>query len=124
MEETVPANGDDKRKSNKQMRRLFLFALVQQVRLLWPILSGIVLAMAGTGVVIGRIEDWRIGEALYFTFVTGLTIGYGDVTPKHFAGRLLALMIGFAGIVLTGLIAAISVRALAAAGEAIANPEQ
>ena len=98
------------------MRRLFLLALVRQVRLLWPILSGIVLAMAAAGVVIGRIEGWRIGEALYFTFVTGLTIGYGDLTPKHLAGRLLALMIGLAGIVLTGLVAAISVQALRAAG--------
>jgi len=68
--------------------------------------------MAGTGVIVGRIEGWRLDEALYFTFVTGLTIGYGDVTPKHLAGRLLALTIGFAGIVLTGLIAAISVQAL------------
>ncbi len=105
----------DRRRSTGQMRRLFLVALVQQVRLLWPILSGVVLAMAGTGLAIGRIEGWRIGEALYFTFVTGLTIGYGDVTPKHLAGRLLALMIGVAGVMLTGLIAAISVQALGAA---------
>src|SRR5262245_46895015 len=124
MEEAVPANANGKRASNRQMRRQFLLALVRQVRLLWPILSGLVLAMAGTGVVIGRIEGWRIDDALYFTFVTGLTIGYGDVTPKHLAGRLLALIIGFAGIVLTGLVAAISVRALATAGNAEANPEE
>ncbi len=74
--------------------------------------------MAVTGIAIGRIEGWRIGEALYFTFVTGLTIGYGDLTPKHFAGRLLALFIGVAGVVLTGLIAAISVQALGAVGAA------
>jgi hypothetical protein len=65
--------------------------------------------------VIGRIEDWRITDALYFTFVTGLTIGYGDLTPKHFSARLLAISIGFAGIVLTGLVAAVSVQALRAA---------
>ena len=70
--------------------------------------------MAGCGVIIGRIEGWHIGESLYFTFVTGLTIGYGDLTPKHVAARLLALVIGFAGIVLTGLVAAISVQALKA----------
>lgn len=111
----MPADVGDKRGSTRQMRRLFLFALAQQIRLLWPILSGVVLAMAGTGLAIGRIEGWRIGEALYFTFVTGLTIGYGDVTPKHLVGRLLALIIGVAGVVLTGLIAAISVQALGVA---------
>jgi hypothetical protein len=99
------------------MRRRFLVALLAQARLLWPILSGLMLAMAAIGTIIGRIEDWGFGESLYFTYVTGLTIGYGDVTPKHIAGRLLALLIGLSGIVLTGLIAAISVQALREADE-------
>lgn len=80
--------------------------------MLWPIFSGILIVMVGSGIVISRIEDWRIGEALYFTLVTGLTIGYGDLTPKHVLGRILALVIGFSGIVLTGIIAAVSVQAL------------
>ena len=70
--------------------------------------------MVGPGLLIGFIERWRVEDALYFTFVTGLTIGYGDLTPRHVASRLLAVMIGFAGIVLTGLVAAISVEALRA----------
>ena len=97
-----------------QQRRLFFKAFVRQVRVLWPILSGVLIIMAGAGIVVGRIEDWRIDESLYFTFVTGLTIRYGDVTPKHLSARILALMIGLLGIVLTGLIAAISVQALRA----------
>ena len=72
--------------------------------------------MVGSGLAIWRIEDWRIDEALYFTFVTGLTIGYGDFTPKHLSARLLALVIGSAGIVLTGVVAAVTVQALSAAG--------
>ena len=96
------------------MRRLFFMALVQQLRVVWPILSGILLVMVGSGLAIWRIESWRIDEAFYFTFVTGLTIGYGDFTPKHVSARLLSLLIGFAGIVLTGLVAAVSVEALKA----------
>ncbi|PKA44803.1 Ion channel [Rhizobium sullae] len=96
----------------KQMRRLFFIALVQQLRVIWPILSGIISVMVGSGLAIWRIENWRIDEALYFTFVTGLTIGYGDFTPKHVAARVLALVIGFAGIVLTGIVAAVTVKAL------------
>src|SRR5262245_60205046 len=98
----------------RQMRRLFFMALVQQLRVVWPILSGILMVMIGSGLVVWRVEGWRIDEALYFTFVTGLTIGYGDLTPKHLLARLLSLVIGFSGIVLTGLIAAISVQALKA----------
>jgi hypothetical protein len=44
--------------------------------------------------------------------VTGLTIGYGDLAPHHVVSRLLAVAIGFAGIVLTGLVAAVIVQAL------------
>ncbi|MFS8113045.1 potassium channel family protein [Rhizobium jaguaris] len=96
------------------MRRLFFRALLQQLRVVWPILSGVITVMVGCGLVIWRIEDWRLDEALYFTFVTGLTIGYGDFSPKHVSARVLALVIGFAGIVLTGLVAAVAVRALSA----------
>jgi len=44
--------------------------------------------------------------------VTGLTIGYGDLVPKHELSRILAIAIGFAGIVMAGLIAAVGVQAL------------
>jgi len=87
---------------------------MRQMQVIWPILSGVLVVMAGLGLLIGRIEDWRIGDALYFTFVTGLTIGYGDFTPRHLSSRVLALFIGLAGIVLTGLVAAVSVQALRA----------
>lgn len=103
------------RSSAKRMRRLFFAELFAQIRILWPIVSGILVVMLGCGLIVGRIEDWRLGETLYFTFVTGLTIGYGDFAPKHTLGRMLALVIGLSGIVLTGLVAAASVQALNAA---------
>ena len=101
--------------TSKQIRRLFFAKLIQEMQVVWPILSGILVVMVGSGLVVGRIESWRIGESLYFTFVTGLTIGYGDLTPKHFLGRLLAIVIALAGVVLIGLVAAVSVQALAEA---------
>ena len=99
---------------SQHMRRIFFKALFRQCRVVWPIISGVLISMIGPGLLIGYIERWRFDDALYFTFVTGLTIGYGDLTPKHVVSRLLAVMIGFAGIVLTGLVAAVSVRALQA----------
>jgi hypothetical protein len=94
------------------MRRVFFGALFRQLGVVWPILSGVLLVMIGPGLLIGYMEGWRIDDALYFTFVTGLTIGYGDLTPHHAVSRLLAVVIGFAGIVLTGLVAAVIVQAL------------
>jgi hypothetical protein len=70
---------------------------------------GIQLAL---GLVVAYFEKWPLGEATYFTFVTGLTIGYGDLVPSRLITRLIALVIGFIGILLTGLVAALGVRAL------------
>ena len=52
------------------------------------------------------------GNALYFSFVTGLTIGYGEIVAKTVLGRLIALMIGLIGIVFTGMVVAVAVRAV------------
>ncbi|MGB9645763.1 MAG: potassium channel family protein [Stellaceae bacterium] len=96
----------------RQIRRIFFVEFFRLVRALWPILSGVLFAMVGPGLLIGYIEGGRIVDALYFTFVTGLTIGDGDLTPRHVVSRLLAVVIGLAGIMLTGLVAAVSVQAL------------
>lgn len=77
-----------------------------------PILSGVLSVMIGVGLLIGYLDGWRVDEALYFIFVTGLTIGYGDLTPHRTLSRMLAVGIGFAGIVLTGGVAALIVQAL------------
>ena len=67
----------------------------------------------------GRLPGgvWAISDAAYFTFVTGLTIGYGDLVPSHLGTRLIAIIIGLSGILLTGLVAAVGVRALMKATE-------
>lgn len=94
------------------LRRRFLAALWREVCIIWPILSGVLLFQLGLGALIGRLEDWPLGDAAYFTFVTGLTIGYGDLVPTHLAARLLAMLIALSGILLTGLVAAVGVQAL------------
>jgi hypothetical protein len=99
----------------RTMRRQFLADLWAGVRVVWPILSALLILMLALGTVIGLIEEWRLVDALYFAFVTGLTIGYGDLVPKLLLSRVLAVVIGMTGILLTGLVAAIGVQALLAA---------
>lgn len=62
-------------------------------------------------------EGLPVGESLYTTAITALTIGYGDITPKTIAGRTLSIVIGFLGVLFTGLIVAVATRALAHAVE-------
>lgn len=100
-----------------ELRRRFLSALWKELRVVWPILSGVIIVQQALGILVGYLEGWQTGDAAYFTFVTGLTIGYGDLVPVRFSTRLIAVVIGLTGILLTGLVAAIGVRALQAATE-------
>jgi hypothetical protein len=101
-----------------EVRRRFVRGLWHGLHVVWPILSGLIGVQLLLGLIIGYLETWSVGEAAYFTFVTGLTIGYGDLTPSRLAARIIAIIIGFIGILLTGLIAAIGVRALQVAMDA------
>jgi hypothetical protein len=102
--------------TSAQMRRRFRLALWAELKILWPIVSALLLIQFILGIIAGYIEQWSLGESIYFTSITGLTIGYGDFAPKHFISRVGAVIIGMVGVVLMGLIAAIAVRALDAPG--------
>lgn len=96
----------------KYLRRNFVRAFWRGLSLVWPIVSLLLVFMALLGLVVGKLEGWPMGDGLYFSFVTGLTIGYGDLVPKDCLARALAVLIGMAGIVMTGLIVAVGVHAL------------
>ena len=70
------------------LRRYFLAALWKEVGIVWPILSGLVCFQLALGVAVGFFEGWRAQDAVYFTFVTGLTIGYGDLCPHTWLREL------------------------------------
>ena len=80
-------------------------------------LAGIVrllLFKASMGVIVGVIEGWGVWQGVYFAYITGLTIGYGDLAPQQALTQLLAIVIGFSGVLLTGLVAALAVKAIQA----------
>jgi len=99
----------------KSVRRRFLAVLARGLYITWPVLSGILMIELALGLLIGFVEGWSVGEAVYFSFVTGLTIGYGDIVPRQTLTRALAIVIGFGGILLAGLVAGIAVSAMRAA---------
>jgi hypothetical protein len=98
----------------RAMRREFAIGLFFGLRVVWPILSALLALIVGLGLLVGFIEGWSISDSIYFAFVSGLTIGYGDLAPKIFITRMLAIGIGACGILLTGLVAAVAVKALTA----------
>lgn len=85
------------------------------LRIIWPILSMLLGLMIVAGVFVGTLEGWSIQDSIYLAFVSGLTIGYGDLAPTMLLTRILATGIGICGVVFTALLAAVTVGALAAA---------
>ena len=98
--------------SSRKMRRTFFLGLLEGLHVVWPILSGLLITIVTLGVIIGLREGWSLQESIYFAFVSGLTIGYGDLAPKTLLTRVLAIVIGICGVLLTGLVAAVAVNAL------------
>ena len=99
---------------SRTLRRTFVADLLSGLRVVWPILSGLLGVIISLGVVVGLREGWSVQESIYFAFISGLTIGYGDLAPESLIGRALAVVIGMCGVLVTALVAAIAVRALSA----------
>jgi hypothetical protein len=100
---------------SRNMRRNFAAGLVVGLRVVWPIVSLLLVLMVALGLVVGMREGWSVQESIYFAFVSGLTIGYGDLAPKTLLARVLAIIIGLCGVLLTALLAAVAVKALTVA---------
>ena len=85
------------------------------------VLSGLLAIIVALGLAIGLLEGWSVQDSIYFSFVTGLTIGYGDFAPTTPSRRLsqsaLVIVIGICGVLVTALVAAIAVKALSASAE-------
>jgi voltage-gated potassium channel len=64
------------------------------------------------GCAISKIEDIKLGDAIYFAFITALSIGYGDISPETAMGKILSVAIGLVGVLFVGITVAIATRAL------------
>jgi len=99
-----------------ERRRAYWRAFWEGLQICWPVFSGLLVLQAALGAIVGLAEGWGLGSGVYFAFITGLTVGYGDFVPTGALTRSLAVLIGFCGIVLTGLVAGLAVRAFQVSG--------
>jgi len=106
---------------SRTLRKRFAAGLFTGLRIVWPILSVLFVLIIALGLVVGLVEGWSVHESIYFAFVSGLTIGYGDLAPKSLLARVLAILIGVCGVLVTALVAAIAVKALTKATDGDGN---
>jgi voltage-gated potassium channel len=62
--------------------------------------------------IISVFDHKHFADSLYLSFITATTVGYGDITPVSYASKLVAVILGLIGIVLTGLIVGITIEAI------------
>ena len=84
--------------------KLFLFGLYEAA----PLLLSMGFVIVVLGLIVGRKESWTRFEALYWSFVTSTTLGYGDFRPTKKISKILSILIAFTGIILSGLMVAIA----------------
>ncbi|MCC7486634.1 MAG: two pore domain potassium channel family protein [Burkholderiales bacterium] len=101
---------------SRELRRRFFSGLAGELRVVWPILSILLGAIASMGAGVALLERWPLLDGVYFAFVTGLTVGYGDLVPRRTVSRVLAIAIAITGVLLIALLAAIAVRAMESMG--------
>jgi hypothetical protein len=82
------------------------------VRRVRSVIASLLLAIAIGALLIAFIEQLPLGEALYFSFITGLTIGYGGIVAATAIMRIISVLPGVTGILFTGLIVTVAVHAL------------
>jgi voltage-gated potassium channel len=58
-----------------------------------------------------------LGQTFYFCAVTALTIGYGDVVPTTALGRIVAVLLGLLGVLITGVVTGAAVYAIQLAAQ-------
>ena len=75
----------------------------------------LILVLGICSVLMSYVDNIPLADALYFTLITGLTIGYGDITPATTMGRVVSVVTGVIGVVFVGIIVAVATRALSLA---------
>ena len=68
--------------------------------------------IVGIAIVITYTENMSFWDALYLSFITGLTIGYGDIVVQTSVGRIMAVLLGLIGIVFSGMMVAAAIGAV------------
>ena len=101
---------------------LDLFFLL--ISLLMPILLMMCIIIIIMGQLAGRLEQWKVFDALYWTFITALTVGYGDMRPLSRLSKILSILIAMFGIMFTGVIVAVTVNTATVTIEHQLDPEE
>ena len=90
---------------------IFLRDFALGLWLMFPLLFSLLAVIMWLGYLVGRREGWSRLDSFYWAFVTATTLGYGDLRPADNRSKILAILIAFLGLILTGIVIAAAVQA-------------
>lgn len=76
-----------------------------------PLLLSVAAVIILLGQFVGKREGWSHFDSFYWSFITATTVGYGDIRPGKRGSKLIAILIAMLGLLLTGFLIALAVRA-------------
>lgn len=92
--------------------KAFFYYFFLGARLLRHILAGLTAILMGITLVIWWSEASSFGDALYLTLITGLTVGYGDISPTTWSGRIASIFAALVGLIMSGIYVALATNAV------------
>jgi voltage-gated potassium channel len=101
----------------------FIKIFLWGVYLTSPILVTMTLIIIFIGLIVGRIESWTKFNSIYWCFITALTVGYGDINPTKKVSKVLSIIVGGVGLMLAGILVAITLKATTVTFETHIDPE-
>ena len=104
--------------------RVFFQELLAMLKSVIKILCLLFAAIIIFGMLLWFLEPLCFWQAQYLAFITALTIGYGDLYPKSIPSQMIAILLGFLGIILTGTFVAVVIRAIQRADSRIEKEKQ
>lgn len=89
----------------------FLQRFFLGLQLTSPLLLSLAVLITVLGQIVGKREGWSAFDSFYWSFVTATTVGYGDIRPARRGSRIVAIVLAFLGLILSGIVIAVAVHA-------------
>lgn len=75
-----------------------------------PLLIFLTVVIIILGQIVCWLEKWRKFDALYWSFITATTVGYGDIRPLRKRSKVISIFIALVGMMFTGIIIAVTLN--------------